>query len=247
MKQAQAIHIGTSGWTYDHWQGPFYPPEQGKSGRNLLTYYAPHFSTVEVNNSFYQLPAEQTVRHWCKSVPADFLFAVKASRYITHQKKLNDPEESVSRFLQRVRSFGDRLGPILFQLPPRWHVNTDRLHAFLKVLPSDVRYTVEFRDPTWFHDEVYALLREHGVAFCIYDLQGRLSPKEVTTDFVYLRLHGPHEEAYTGSYPPQTLAGWAGAFTTWTQQGKEVFCYFDNDAHGFAPQNAKALQEMISR
>ena len=244
MKNSAAIHIGTSGWNYAHWQGPFYP-EEGVPADSLLEFYATRFHTVELNNSFYHLPKSETVRKWRETVPSDFIFSVKASQYITHRKKLKDPQDTVPIFFERIEGFAEKLGPILFQLPPRWHVNIERLTAFIHTLPTDFRYTFEFRDPTWFADDVYHLLHDHGIALCLYDLQGQLTPKEVTADFIYLRLHGPAEHAYTGKYSTQTLAGWAGAFSTWVDQGKEIFCYFDNDAQGFAPQNALELQEMI--
>ncbi len=245
MPTSSQIHIGTSGWNYDHWQGTFYP-EDRDSRQSLLQFYAEHFRTVEVNNSFYQLPTVATFHTWYDSTPDDFLFAVKASRYITHMKKLKDPEEHVQKFLQRVETLDDKLGPVLFQLPPRWHLNLDRLTAFLDVLPQNFRYTFEFRDHTWFDSNVYDLLQERGAAWCIYDLKGELSPKEVTSDFVYVRLHGPQEQAYTGKYSKESLSGWAGAFSSWKTQGKKIFCYFDNDEQGFAPHNALELQDMLS-
>ena len=178
-------------------------------------------------------------------MPPGFIFAVKGSRYITHMKKLKDPGQSVTPLLERIQTLGDRLGPILFQLPPRWRFNEERLGAFLEALPRDYRYALEFRDPTWLNQEACRLLEKHGAAFCIYELAGRLSPKEVTADFVYIRLHGPGD-AYQGRYDWQTLAGWAGAISAWTAQGLTVFCYFDNDEAGYAALNALELQEMLS-
>jgi uncharacterized protein YecE (DUF72 family) len=244
MAQTPTLHIGTSGWNYPHWYETFYPPKEDLQ-QDLLVYYAEHFQTVEINNSFYQLPTVKTFRAWRDSTPAGFVFAVKASRYLTHLKKLKEVQESALTFLKRAETLGDKLGPILFQLPPRWHVNRERLAAFLQGLPAGFRYTFEFRDRTWLNPDIYALLADFGCALCIYDLKGQLSPKEVTADFVYVRLHGPHEQAYTGSYDTAALAGWAGAFSTWLQQGKEVFCYFDNDEQGFAPHNALELQQMV--
>lgn len=244
MKNSDLIHIGTSGWHYDHWRGPFYPEDLAK--KEFLSFYRQHFNTVEINNSFYQLPSKKTLAEWRESVPAGFIFAVKGSRYITHMKKLKDPGQSLPPLLERLQVLGDRLGPILFQLPPRWHFNAARLEAFLTALPPDYRYALEFRDPSWLHQEAYRLLRKKGAAFCIYELAGRLSPKEVTADFVYIRLHGP-EGAYQGCYDKQTLAGWAGAISAWTGRGLTVFAYFDNDEAGYAAQNALELQEMLSK
>ncbi len=238
---AEMFHVGTSGWHYDHWQGPFFPKDLPNS--EWLAYYAERLATVEINNSFYQLPEAKTLRNWRATTPEGFRFAVKASRYITHMKKLTDPDEPVANFLGRIDELGDKLGPILFQLPPNWNVNVKRLRAFLETLPKGYRFTLEFRDPSWFDERVYDLLKAHDMAFCIYDLSARLSPREVTTDWVYVRLHGP-DGAYQGKYDMQTLAGWMGAFSSWMRQGKEVFCYFDNDEAGYAVQNALELQAM---
>jgi uncharacterized protein YecE (DUF72 family) len=242
MNNSGLIHIGTSGWHYDHWRGPFYP--ENLTPKTFLTYYQQRFHTVEINNSFYQLPSEKTLVDWRETVPPGFIFTVKGSRYITHMKKLKDPGQSVPPLLERIQTLGDRLGPILFQLPPRWRFNAERLGAFLEALPRDYRYALEFRDPTWLNQEACRLLEKHGAAFCIYELAGRLSPKEVTADFVYIRLHGPGD-AYQGRYDRQTLAGWAEAISAWTAQGLTVFCYFDNDEVGYAAQNALELQEML--
>jgi len=235
------IYIGTSGWHYDHWTGPFYPADL-KSGERLA-YYARHFRAAEINNSFYQLPGEETFTAWRDTVGEDFLFAVKASRYITHMKKLKDPEQPVAHFLDRVTALGGCLGPVLFQLPPRWHANLARLEAFLASLPAG-RYSFEFRDRSWFEPPVIDLLRRAGAALCIYQLAGFRSPKEVTADFVYIRLHGP-DGAYQGCYDTQTLAGWAGAISTWRRQGLDVYVFFDNDQQGFAVKNALSLQKML--
>lgn len=236
------IHIGTSGWHYQHWRNTFYPEEL--ASEDWLDYYTQHFHTVEINNSFYQLPEEKTLKQWRGKVPEGFSFTVKASRYITHQKKLKDPQQSLPSLLERIAILGDKLGLILFQLPPRWHCNPERLGEFLAALPEDYRYVFEFRDRSWFNPEVYELLATHQAAFCIYDLAGELSPKEVTADFIYVRLHGP-DDAYQGQYSTQTLSGWAGAFSTWTSQGKEVYCYFNNDQFGYAARDARHLQSMI--
>jgi uncharacterized protein YecE (DUF72 family) len=238
-----SIHIGTSGWHYGHWQGPFYPDEVGPEG--FLKFYAQRFQTVEINNSFYQLPSERALATWRDTVPPGFIFAVKGSRFITHMKKLKDPERSLAPFLERVKILKDKLGPILFQLPPRWHFNLARLEEFLRALPGAWRYTLEMRDKSWINDKAMELLAQHKVAFCIYELDGYLSPQETTTDFVYIRLHGPGG-AYQGRYDTQTLADWAGAISAWSRQGREVFCYFDNDEAGFAAQNALELQEMLN-
>jgi uncharacterized protein YecE (DUF72 family) len=236
------IYIGTSGWHYQHWVGPFYPDDV--QVQDFLAYYSQHFNTVEINNSFYGLPDEKTLRQWRQSVPEDFIFSAKASRYITHMKKLLDPKEPVDTFLERIAYLTPNLGPILFQLPPNWRANPERLEAFLQILPANRRYTFEFRDTSWFIDPVYKLLEHYNAAFCIYQLAGLLSPKTITADFIYVRLHGP-DGAYQGRYSTQELSGWAGAFSSWSSQGKEIFCYFDNDQAGYAVQNAAELQAML--
>jgi uncharacterized protein YecE (DUF72 family) len=242
MGEWQNVHVGTSGWHYGDWAGPFYPKDLPK--KKFLPFYAEHFHTVEINNSFYRLPKEETLKAWRKSVPPGFVFTVKASRYITHMKKLKDPKDALSSFLERVQALGDKLGPILFQLPPRWRFNPERFYDFLETLPTRHRYAVEFRDQSWQNPSVYEAMKLFGIAFCIYDLNGYLSPKEITADFIYIRLHGP-KGAYRGKYNIQTLSGWAGAISAWTNQGREVFCYFDNDEAGYAAQNALRLQEMM--
>lgn len=236
--------IGTSGWHYDHWRGVFYPGDAPPD--SWLQRYADRFDTVEINNSFYQLPERETLEAWRGQVPAGFCFAVKGSRYMTHRKKLSDPEEPVDRFTQRTSALGGTLGPVLFQLPPHWHVDVARMEAFLAALPDGRRHAMEFRDDSWHTDDVYAVLEAHGVAFCVFDLAGRTSPKPVTADFVYIRLHGPVDPAYQGSYDARSLAGWAGAISSWRASGRDVYCYFNNDAEGHAPKDAARLREMLA-
>ena len=242
MKPARRIHIGTSGWSYGHWQGPFYPP--GLHVEEWLPFYAQKLDSVEINNSFYRLPSTSVLKHWRDSVPDDFIFAVKASRFITHMKKLKDPRRSLAKFMRHVRVLGEKLGPILFQLPPRWRVNVERLAAFLHALPADFRYAMEFRDPSWFDPRVYELLAQHGVACCIYDLDGRLSPSIIITDLVYIRLHGP-KGPYQGRYDDRALAKWGEAIASWHREGRDVYCYFDNDEAGYAVQDVLRLRERL--
>lgn len=236
------IRIGTSGWVYPHWRGPFYPEDL--STTDWLDFYAHRFGSVEINHSFYRLPSAQTLSDWCARVPPGFRFAVKASRYITHMKKLRDPATSVSALFERIAVLGERVGPVLFQMPPRWHVDGDRLDRFLRALSADYRYVFEFRDHSWLDQSVYDLLERHRAGLCIYELDGFVSPKRVTTDLAYIRLHGPGA-AYQGSYDTQTLAGWAGAISSWSRQGHDVWCYFDNDQDGFAALDAARLDDML--
>jgi uncharacterized protein YecE (DUF72 family) len=235
--------IGTSGWRYEHWEGPFYP-EDLKEGQ-YLPFYAETFASVEVNSAFYGLPSAESVHMWRQAVPGEFVFSLKASRYVTHMKKLKDPDQGLVNFLEAARPFGDQLGPLLFQLPPKWRVNVERLAAFLQALPEDGRHTFEFRDQSWLIDEVFELLERHNVAFCIYELEGFQAEKRVTADFVYIRLHGPGA-AYQGDYDDATLQGWAGAVSAWLDKGLDVYCYFDNDQNGYAAKNAARLQEMLA-
>lgn len=238
----KSLYVGTSGWNYTHWRGLFYPEILPK--KKWLGFYSESFRSVEINNSFYVLPGEKSVRVWQKQSPDDFLFSVKASRYITHMKKLKDPEEPVRNFLNRMKALDDKLGPVLFQLPPKWKCNLDRLAAFLNQLPDEGRYTFEFRENSWWNERVLDLLEKKNAAFCIFELAGQQTPKWVTADFVYIRLHGPGG-AYEGLYNRKALAGWAGAISNWKRQGKTVFCYFDNDEAAYAVQNAGTLIEML--
>ena len=237
------IYVGTSGWHYAYWKGNFYPPKMQQ--RDFLNYYLNFFRTVEINNSFYRLPSPETFTAWKNAVPDDFTFAVKASRFITHMKKLKDPVQSLERFLNAVVFLEDKLGPVLFQLPPAWKLNFERLKSFVEALPPYYRYTFEFRHPDWYNEQVYDLLRKHNMAFCNYELALHLSPMQVTADFVYVRLHGPGEGKYQGSYSDDTLHWWAKQAQEWKAMGKDVYIYFDNDQLGYAAFNAKTLKEII--
>lgn len=236
------VRIGTSGWHYDDWIGAFYP--EGTRKADLLRCYGERFDVVEVNNSFYSLPAKKTLAAWREQTPPDFCFACKASRFITHMKKLKDPEASGRKFFDAVGVLEDKLGPILFQLPPGWNVNAERLADFLETLPRSNRYVFEFRNDTWFTDEVFGLLSRHNAALCIYDLDGRVSPKRLTADFAYVRLHGP-DGPYQGSYDDESLHAWADSFRRWRRQGRDVYCFFDNDQKAHAPHNARRLIELL--
>jgi uncharacterized protein YecE (DUF72 family) len=236
-----AVHIGTSGWHYKHWKGPFYPEKHPAS--KMLQWYVERFDTVEINNSFYRLPQLSALELWCRQTPPNFCFAVKASRYITHNRKLNDPQNAVENFLVVIDKLERRLGPILFQLPPSWKLNVERLEQFLAGLPPAHRYVFEFRNETWNVPEVYEVLRRHNAAFCIYELAGFQSPLEITADFTYVRLHGPGNK-YQGDYSAETLAGWAERIKQWRKTLKHIFVYFDNDQAGFAAKNALELKGM---
>ena len=213
--------------------------------KEWFTHYLTRFSTVEINNTFYATLSEKAAKTWNSSAPGDFRFAVKANRYITHMKKLKDPGESLERFFAGIEPLKGKTDVILFQLPPKWKVNVERLKSFLALLPEDYRYTFEFRDPSWFTDEVYRTLSLNNAALCFYNLEGYTSPKEPTADFVYIRLHGPSREAYRGRYDSGALSGWAGAISAWRKGGDDVYCYFDNDESGYAALNALELKKML--
>lgn len=242
---AGRVRIGTSGWHYKHWLGPFYPADLPTS--EMLNFYLRFFDTVEINNSFYKLPDAKTFENWRESVPEGFLFAVKANRYLTHMKKLKDPYPGLENFLPRAELLGNKLGPILFQLPPRWRLNLERLDAFLEALPRGHQYSFELRDATWHTQEVYHLLRQHNAAFCVFEIGGFHSPIEVTADFAYIRLHGPTEHAYQGSYNSQTLQSLAVMIREWRQYLKDIYVYFDNDQAAFAAHNALELKSYLER
>ncbi|MDJ0872578.1 MAG: DUF72 domain-containing protein [Gammaproteobacteria bacterium] len=243
-KAAGSIAAGTSGWHYPHWKNRLYPRDLPPTA--WLSFYAEHFPAVEVNNSFYRLPEAATIEEWVTNVPESFLFAVKAPRGITHLKKLRNCAASLDQFLERLELFGPRLGPVLFQLPPHWHANPQRLGEFLELLPIGRRYVFEFRDHSWHTDDVYDLLADHNAAFCIYDLETFTSPLKTTADFVYVRLHGPGEQAYTGSYGNATLRTWTGRAKRWASREKrDVYVFLDNDERGYAVKNALRMRSQL--
>jgi uncharacterized protein YecE (DUF72 family) len=240
-----SLHIGTSGWHYKHWVGNFYPAKTPAS--RMFGLYVEHFDTVELNNSFYKLPNMETFREWRDAAPSNFLFAVKASRFITHNLKLKNPENALDNILSRAEALGKKLGPVLFQLPPRWGKNVERLEAFLSVLPRYHRYVFEFREPTWHSEDVYAVLRRYNAAYCIHELAGFQTELTVTADFIYVRLHGPGAGKYEGSYTDAQLRGWARQIDLWSKTSKAVYVYFDNDQAGFAAANALKLKDLTAQ
>lgn len=245
MTKTNLFHVGTSGWHYRHWRGRYYPEDLPAS--QWLQWYTRDFDCVEINNSFYRLPTVKAVQAWYGETPPGFLFAVKASRLITHLKKLHRCEAALETFFEVTRHFGDKLGPILFQLPPRWHLNLPRLEAFLQILPRRHRYAFEFRDASWHCEPVYQLLSDHGMAFCQFDIAGWQSPSIVTARLIYIRLHGPGMLPYTGCYSRKQLAVWGGRIRSWMSQGHEVFVFFDNDQYAYSVVNAKMLAALLQR
>ena len=202
------------------------------------------FDTVELNSTFYRLPPEGGLATWRESTPSNFLFAAKGSRFITHMKKLTNPVVAMERYFERVDVLENKLGPILFQLPPWWEVNVERLDEFLCAAPPAHRYGFEFRNQTWHCDDVLAVLRKHNAAFCPFDIGQYQSPILFTADFAYVRLHGPGPGPYQGSYSADALAGWARRIKDWAKDLKAVYLYFDNDMAAFAPHNALELKRL---
>lgn len=237
------IKIGTSGWSYAHWDKVFYPEELEQKAH--LAFYASFFNTVEINTTFYHLPLENVVKNWRLQVPKNFIFSVKASRFITHNKRLIDCEEAIDRFYERIFLLQEKLGPILFQLPPSFAKNAQRLQDFLSLLTKKQQHAIEFRHPSWFDDETYRILRKYQIALCISDLNGNCSPLITTSNFVYIRLHGP-KKAYTGRYSPAALTAWKQRLLTWKEEGKEVYIYFDNDDKSYAVKDGLKLRERMN-
>jgi uncharacterized protein YecE (DUF72 family) len=234
--------VGCSGWQYKHWRGDFYPAEVPQT--RWFEHYAETFDTVEINNSFYRLPERATFAAWARRAPPGFEFAIKASRFLTHMKKLKDPEEPIARLFSRMRALGGRLGPVLYQLPPGWKADVDRFAHFLAALPRRARHVVEFRDPSWYAPEVLALMERYRVALCLHDMAGSATVRARVGPFVYVRFHGAGTK-YGGAYPAERLAGWAGWLNAQRDQGCDVYAYFNNDIGGHAPRDAVTLRRMM--
>jgi len=235
-------YIGTSGWHYDHWRYRFYPEELVKP--KWLKFYAGHFTTVELNNSFYRLPSEDAVAAWRNSSPANFTFAVKVSRFITHIKRLKDTEEAVARFISRAKILGEKLGPLLYQLPPNMHRNDERLERFLSILPQGMKHVFEFRHQSWLEETVFEMLRKYNVGFCVFDMPSLSCPLVATADFAYIRFHG-RTGLYSSCYSDEELAEWAQRLTNLAVNLKEAYVYFNNDAEAFAVRNAITLRDYL--
>jgi uncharacterized protein YecE (DUF72 family) len=232
-------YIGTSGWHYNHWKGNFYP--SGMPPKDWLKFYARNFNTVEINFSFYRLPLESTFSNWRQEAPPGFCFAVKSSRFITHIKRLKDSGELENTFVTRAKRLEASLGPILYQLPPVFHRDDDRLADFLAVLDKNLRHVFEFRHSSWMNEDVFGLLRKHNAGFCIFDMPGFTSPVLATTDFAYFRFHGKGD-LYSGKYPDSDLTEWAKKIQQISGGLKTVYIYFNNDAGGYAIQNARTIR-----
>jgi uncharacterized protein YecE (DUF72 family) len=238
------VHVGCSGWNYRHWRERVYP--RGVPVRLWLEYYATLFETCEVNNTFYRLPSRSAVEGWVEQTPDDFLFAVKASRYLTHMKRLTDMETGVGRFYERIEPLAEsgKLGPVLWQLPERFMRDDERLAGALAQLPSG-RHCFEFRHESWFTEDVYELLRSRNVALVIGDHPARpFQTHELTADWTFVRFHHG-SRGRGGNYSESELATWARRIAAW-RTSNEVFAYFNNDWEGFAVQNGLALKRRLS-
>ncbi|MET0990525.1 MAG: DUF72 domain-containing protein [Glaciihabitans sp.] len=237
-------HIGTSGWSYDHWDGVLYPP--GLPPRQRLEHYVRRFSTVELNASFYRWPREATFASWNRRLPPGFLLTVKAPRGLTHAKKLYEPEVWIERIARCWHELGDKRALLLVQLPPAMQRDDARLAYFLGALPGWIRVAVELRHPSWDHPDVYALLEHHNTAYCVMSGAGLNCVLRATSDVVYVRMHGPdHDYLYGGSYSDDDLRWWADRIREWEGAGKEVFVYFNNDGGGNAVRNADTLRWIL--
>jgi uncharacterized protein YecE (DUF72 family) len=233
-----ALRVGTSGWSYEGWWGPFFPEELRKA--DALAYYASRFDCVELNAPHYRTPTPEAVTGWAERTPDQFRFAWKASRFITHWKRLLNSENSLELMEDRMRLLGKKLGPVLFQLHPAMQANRDRLAEFIALLNPKRQYTFEFRHPSWYTTPVLELLRDHDVALCLSDHADAPAPREVTASWVYVRNHGPSGR-YHGSYSDAALKDWAKSIRAWRKQGRDVWCFFDNDVKSAAPADADRL------
>lgn len=225
------ILAGTSGWSFKEWKGSFYP--KGHPDDAMLSYYASRFPTVEINNTFYRLPPPSTVEHWADQAPPGFLYALKVGQYGSHRRKLRDAPVWLAHHLERIELLGAHLGPNLLQLPPHWGRNVTRLDEFLDAAPRRLRWAVEVRDPSWLHDDVFATLERHGAALCVHDLLPD-HPLLCTTDWTYVRFHGPKalEQKYAGRYTGRRLWRTADRLGEWLDAGTDVYAYFNNDIGG---------------
>jgi len=243
MDLTHQIRVGCSGWQYKHWRGSFYPDRLPQ--RLWFEHYAASFDSVEINNSFYRLPTPETFAKWRDQAPRRFLYAVKASRFLTHMKKLKDPEDPLSRFFESATQLGPHLGPVLYQLPPGWRVDVERFQRFLAALPRGYRHVVEFRDTSWYDERIYALMRSNGVALCLHDMLGSATGMLSVGPFIYVRFHHGTTK-YGGRYPDSRLDEWADWLGERVADGLDVFAYFNNDTGGHAPRDAVRLRGRLN-
>jgi uncharacterized protein YecE (DUF72 family) len=236
------IHVGCSGWVYKHWRGIFYP--EALPQKRWFERYAEEFDTVEINASFYRLPLASTFEGWRDKAPRGFHYAVKVNRFITHMKKLLHCEAEVDRFIALARPLGEKLGPLLYQLPPNLHKNIERLEAFLTRLPKDLEQVVEFRHKSWYDEDVLRVLDAHRVGFVAHDMKGLVSPRWASGRTAYVRFHGG-KGRYWGRYSDEALLEWTDWCLEQARGGRSVWCYFNNDIHGHAIDDARTLKSMV--
>lgn len=240
----ERIRIGCSGWNYRHWRELFYP--RGLPVSRWFGFYAGHFDTVEINNSFYMLPKAETFRKWRDQAPPGFRYAVKANRFLTQAKKLKDCEEPLERMMTPMRELGPALGPILYQLPPRFRINLERLEDFLRLVPKDVVNVFEFREKSWYAPETLDLLERYGASFCVHDMPGSPSERVAVGPIAYVRFHGG-EGKYWGRYSDESLLGWTDWIIAQSKVGRPVWVYFNNDIHAHAIHDAQTLKAMVAQ
>ncbi len=238
------ICIGTSGWSYQHWEGVLYPHQLPP--RSRLDYYIQQYQTVEVNSTYYRWPQDAAFTNWQHRLPPGFLMTVKAPRGLTHSQRLYSPENWLARIGKGLECLGDRQSILLVQLPPQFGCDLPRLTYFLKQLPSWIRVAIEFRHPSWHIEEVFSLLERFGVAYCVMSGANLPCILRATAPFVYVRLHGPDPHAlYGGSYSDEDLSWWASRLGEWESQGHSAFVYFNNDGDGNAVRNASKLKTFV--
>ena len=237
------VKIGCSGYSYKHWREVFYPARLATT--RWLEYYAHFFSTVELNTTFYNMPGQKTFEAWVRNSPEGFVYAVKAYRLITHMKKLKEPQEALANFYERTAVLGRKRGPVLYQLPPHFHYNHDRLVEFLKLLPPALQHVIEVRDPSWLNDRFFTALADHQVAYCVSSLPNYNTPVVRTAPFSYFRFHGPGPMYYY-DYSLEELRGWRDEILRLTAEGHPAYIYFDNDPEGWAVKNALQLKELLN-
>lgn len=240
--QTGLIKIGCSGYLYRHWREVFYPPKLPAT--RWLQFYSQTFATLELNNTFYTLPAVTTFDHWREITPDNFIFALKASRFLTHMKKLKEPEQPLARLFERAVHLQPKLGPVLYQLPPHWGFDLERFVSFLKALPPGYQHAVEVRDTSWLNPQFFSALEKYQVAYCITSLPYYQTPVVATAKFSYFRFHGSGQ-MYNYCYTQKELRHWAAEMLRFAGQGYPVYTYFDNDPQGWAVQNALELTTII--
>lgn len=241
-----SVHVGTSGWSYDHWHGVLYP--HGIPARERLSYYVPQYRTVELNSSYYRWPKDGAFHSWRRRLPEGFLLSVKAPGLLTHAKRLYAPESWLARIYRSLSCLGNRRGVLLVQLSPTFAYDHARLAYFLAQRPASLRLALEFRHPSWHQEAVFDLLEQHGAAYCVMSGAHLPCVLRATTSFVYVRLHGPdRQHLYGGSYAEDDLRWWADRIREWEGMGRDVFVYFNNDGYGHAVRNARTLKELLGR